>query len=321
MSDWVDTVEREHDNLRSALDHATGAGDATLGLRIGAALWPFWDVRGLYREGERRLQALLERAPEPSVERGRALSAQGWMVALLGDFERAMTLMEEGLPLVRELGTDHLLAWSLAEQGNVAFSLGRADDTQALFAESLDLSRGLGDHFLTGLGLFGLAYAAFLRGDLDEMTAQLEASLAMTRLVYQPWGVAWAQFSRGIVAIMLGDTAGAVAPMTESLELRWSIRDARGLAESTQLLATLASAHGQIEWSALLHGAAELQREANGLVILPFLQPLHDESVERLRDAVGDERLAEMWRLGRQMPLEKLVPEALARADRISSPT
>ena len=314
MPTWLGALEQEYDNLRSALDHAAGAGDPVLGLRIAASLWPYWDVRGNYREGEQRLRTLIERAPDaPPVERGRALSAQGWLVALLGDFEAAMALMEEGLPLVRTHGSAHQLAWSLAEEGNVAFSLGQAEHTERLFTESLELARRLDDTFLTGLGLFGLAYASFLNGDLDAMTAKLNESLELTRLMYQPWGIAWGQFSLGLVSIMQGETRAAVPRITESLHLRWSIRDARGLAESIQLLATLASAHGEVDWSALLHGAAERQREANGLTILPFLRPLHDESVERLLAALGSDQLDERWRLGRAMPIEKLVPEALAR--------
>ena len=316
MPAWLRQIEREQDNLRTALDHATGAGDPILGLRLGASLWPFWDVRGQYREGERRLRELLERAPdEPSLERGRALNARGWLVALQGDFESALVLMDDGLPMVRASGNLHRLAWSLAELGNIAFSLGDAESTERLFAETLELAGQLDDTFLIGFGHFGLAYAAFLRGDLDGMSARLAQSLELTRLVIQPWGIAWAQFSVGIVAIMQGDTHGAVAPVTESLTLRWSILDARGLAESVQVLATLASAHGEAEWSALLHGAAELQRDANGLTILPFLRPLHDESVARLRTQLDEGELERCWGLGRTMPLEKLVVEAAARAE------
>lgn len=314
MERWLGSTERERDNLRTALDHAAGAGDPSAGLRLGSSLWPYWDVRGQFREGERRLRDLLERVPgADTVERGRALHAQGWLTALMGDFERARALMEQGLPLVRRHGTASQIAWSLAEQGNVVFSLGLADETELLFGESLALARELGDTFLEGLGLFGLAYGAFLRGDLDAMSDLLHQSLGLTRDMYQPWGIAWAQFSLGVLSILRGDDAGAVAPITESLQLRWAIRDARGLAESVQLLATLASATGDPEWSVLLHGSAELQRDANGLTILPFLRPLHDESVARLRAVFDDDELEDRWRLGRAMPLEKLVPEALAR--------
>ena len=53
-------------------------------------------------------------------------------------------------------------------------------------------------------------------------------------------------------------------------------------------------------------------REANGLTLLPFLQPLHDESVERILAAIGPAERDEQWRLGRITPVEKIVAEALA---------
>ena len=314
MPDWLALLDEEHANLRTAMDHAAGAGDPLLGCRIAAAMWPYWDVGGQYREGERRLGDLLALTTDDrSAVRGRALSALGWVVALQGDFERARDLMEEGLELVRAHGTDLQLGWTVAELGNVVFSLGIPDRTEELFSECLQIATDLGEIFLRGLAHFGLAYGKFLEGDLAAMRIELQRSLDLTRLMLQPWGVAWAQFSVGIVSIMEGDTRAAVAPITESLELRWSIRDARGLGESIQLLANLASAHDDPEWSALLHGAAELQREATGLAILPFLQPLHDESVERLRAAMDPDELERAWQLGRSLPLEKLVSEALGR--------
>jgi predicted ATPase len=312
MPAWLDVLELEHDNVRAALDHAV-TGAVERGLRIAASLWPFWDVRGHYREGERRLRALLAVAPSTaSVEYGRALSALGWLVALLGDFEQAMTLMSDGLPVVRAAGSTHQLAWSLLEQGNVAFSLGRADDADRLFTEALALGRELDETFVIGFALFGLAYVGFLRGDMDAMSSRLHESLELTRVLTQPWGIAWAQFSLGVVSVMRGDTRGAVTQITESLQQRWSIGDTRGMAESLQVLATLASGHGQPRWSAYLHGAAEVQREANGLTILPFLRPMHDESVARLRAALDSTTLDQLWQLGRSTPLEKTVLEALA---------
>lgn len=314
MPRWLELLDREHDNLRVALDHAAGAGDPVRGLRTAHHLWLLWDIRGHYREGQRRLRELLDAAPdEPSLARGRALDALGWLTALLGDFESAYATMQAGLAMVRE-GDDPLqLAWSVGEQGNVAFSLGLADDARRLFEECLELAGQLDQTFLRGWALFGLAYVAFLDGDVEGMERMLHDALELSRVVYQPWGIAWAQFSLGVVSIVKGDPQGAVPPITESLELRWGLRDARGLTESLGVLAALASTLGDLEWSARLHGANELLREANGLTALPFLQPLEDESVAGLREALGQEELDRLWLAGRLTPLDKLVAEALAR--------
>ena len=216
--------------------------------------------------------------------------------------------------MVRATGSVHEIAWSLGEQGNVAFSLGLAPEAHALFDESLALARELDDTFLTGWNLFGLAFAAFLDGDLATMEANLHEALDLTRDLYQPWGIAWAQFSLGVVSIMNGDDEAAAERVTESLELRWSIHDARGTADSLGLLAYLASRHGELAWAA---GSTEQTRSCarpHGLTLLPFLQPLHAESVDRIREVLGEESLAERWRAGRETPLEKTVAEVLGAA-------
>jgi hypothetical protein len=175
------------------------------------------------------------------------------------------------------------------------------------------MARELGDDFLIVLGDFGLAYVAFLGGDVPEMVRLMTDARDGFRRIGQPWGLAWAQLSLGLASVVTGDTRAAVAPITESLELRWAMHDHRGLAECLELLASLASAHEDVEWSALVHGAAELQREANGLPILPFLEPLHAQSVESLVLAMGQERFDEIRGLGRSTPMAKIVNEAVER--------
>jgi predicted ATPase len=57
---WLERLEAEHDNLRSALAwSSTAGGDAARGLRLAGAFWWFWYVRGYFGEGRRWLSALL----------------------------------------------------------------------------------------------------------------------------------------------------------------------------------------------------------------------------------------------------------------------
>jgi tetratricopeptide (TPR) repeat protein len=328
MRAWLNLLDREHDNLRLALDHAANAGDAMLGLQTAHCLWPLWDIRGHYREGHRRLTELLDLADDsPSLARGRSLDALGWLKGLMGDFDESEPLMRAGLAMVRDTGAPIDIAWSLAEQGNVAFSLGQAEDARALFSESLELSRQLEHTLLVGWNLFGLAYVAFLDGDLEKMGSMLQDALDLSREVYQPWAIAWAQFSLGIVSLMNGELAAATDQVAESLELRWSIRDARGTTESLGVLAALVSARGaaagddaQLALSARWHGANELQREANGLAVFPFLQPVQEESVAQIVAALGQATVDELWQEGRATPLSKIVAEALGWGRQLAPP-
>jgi predicted ATPase len=43
---WMDRLEAEHDNFRAAISRSLEAGDAESALRMGGALWRFWNVRG-----------------------------------------------------------------------------------------------------------------------------------------------------------------------------------------------------------------------------------------------------------------------------------
>ena len=68
------TLDVEHDNLRVALRWALRHEPATA-LRLAVALWRYWLARGLFAEGRRWLEAVLDAVPEPSPLRVRALLA------------------------------------------------------------------------------------------------------------------------------------------------------------------------------------------------------------------------------------------------------
>ena len=67
---WMDGLEAEHDNFRAALSRSLEAGDSGSALRIGGALWRFWNVRGHFSEGRHWLGTGLSGG-------GAALSASG----------------------------------------------------------------------------------------------------------------------------------------------------------------------------------------------------------------------------------------------------
>ena len=51
QAEWLERLEAEHDNMRVALSWSFEAGDSESALRIGGALWRFWNVRGHFSEG------------------------------------------------------------------------------------------------------------------------------------------------------------------------------------------------------------------------------------------------------------------------------
>jgi non-specific serine/threonine protein kinase len=59
QTQWGERFEVEHANVRAALVWLEGSGDTAAALRLTAALWPFWFLRGHYTEGRGWLERAL----------------------------------------------------------------------------------------------------------------------------------------------------------------------------------------------------------------------------------------------------------------------
>ena len=57
---WLSRCDVEEDNFRAALDWLVESGDTELALRLGLALFWFWERREHLVEGRQRLLAILE---------------------------------------------------------------------------------------------------------------------------------------------------------------------------------------------------------------------------------------------------------------------
>ena len=55
---WLDRLERDHDNMRAALDWAVAKPDPPLGVRLASSLWRFWQQRGYLNEARARFEQL-----------------------------------------------------------------------------------------------------------------------------------------------------------------------------------------------------------------------------------------------------------------------
>ena len=113
--EWLDRLEIEHDNLRAALEYLTESGNAEWGLRLGAALFRFWETRDYLSEGRDRLQKILNLAgaAPPTKARARVAFAAGVLAGGQGDYASSKALLEESLAISRRLEDQHGIAVSL----------------------------------------------------------------------------------------------------------------------------------------------------------------------------------------------------------------
>ena len=96
--EWRELLALEHDNLRAGLEWLIETEDAEWGLRLGAALFRFWEAREYLAEGRDSLGKLLKipGAAAPTKCRERVLFAAGALAAEQGDFILRRDALIEG---------------------------------------------------------------------------------------------------------------------------------------------------------------------------------------------------------------------------------
>ena len=311
---WWDRLGQEYDNMRAALRWSIDSGEAEVALRLAAALWAFWFVRGHGSEGQRWLEEALSRGGGASAAaRAPALCAAGnleWWA--LGDGERARELCMESIALYRELGDKQDLAFTLGNLGMQVQSQGDHELATTLVTEGLALYRELEDKWGIGMSLNLLAIAAQLRGDHEQAAALRDEGLPILREVGDKEGLAMMLARSGQLAQLQGDHEQATALCAEGLALFRDIGDKRDLPSCLETLAAVASSQGQPERAARLLGAAETVREAGGFALPPAHRAEHDRSVAAVRARLGEEAFASAWAAGRAMTLEEAVDYALS---------
>ena len=137
---WQALLAAEEQNVRAALAHLVGRGDAEAGLRLWCGTWRFWSNRGQWGEARAWLDRLL--ALGGSVElRAQCLFAGGLVTLWQRDESAASAYLRACLALSQSPDLWRWRAAALTQLGNLAR---RADDPQAAVAyhrEALTLRR------------------------------------------------------------------------------------------------------------------------------------------------------------------------------------
>ena len=252
---WLDQLEREHDNLRAALEGSKTEEGRVAGLRLVAALWRFWQVRGHLSEGRRWMEGALEMSGDaPRTLRAKALNGAGILALDQGDYAAARALVEESLAVGRDLGDKRSIVLSIHNLGAVAREQGDYAAARSLLEESLAVGRDLGDKRNIALSLNSLGSVAREHADYAAARALFEESLAIKRELGDKRSMAITLNNLANVACEQGDYALARALHEESLAIKRELGDRVGIAISLHNLGNVAAAEGNHAQARSLHG-------------------------------------------------------------------
>jgi predicted ATPase len=245
-TEWLERFSFEHDNFRAGLGWLTENGDAEWGLRLGAALFRFWEAREHLSEGRDCLGKLLRlaSAAAPTKGRERALFAAGVLAVEQGDYASADALIRESLEIARQFHDQQGAAVSLNALAVIARGRGDVAAARSLLEESMVLWRELGDQKAVARSLSNLANIAKLQGDNARARSLYAECLSLFRELGDRTGVAWSTNYQGDVARDQGDSAAARKLYEQGLVIFRELDDRWGIAGTLADLGSLAREQG-----------------------------------------------------------------------------
>jgi tetratricopeptide (TPR) repeat protein len=303
---WIARVEAEQANLRAALQEALEHGAVEVALRLAAALWRFWMMRGPLGEGRQWLEwALARDTPVAPRVRAKALAAVGILSAHQGDAQHGHAYLEASRDLFRELGASPDSAYVLIVQGWILMIQGDEEGARLRDEEGLAQAQRLG--FAQGVALARMALgmqAWHQDRDGPRARALLEDSLVLHRGLQDRWGIGAALLNLGVVLREQGEVGGAATVFEEHLRLAQEQEEPRDIATALLNLGWLALEAGDDartarcfgEALALFHDQGDTVGSAAALEGLAGLALAQGQalraaqlygSVEALRDVIG----------------------------------
>jgi predicted ATPase len=216
---WLDRFGSELDNFRTALAWSLGDGDPALGLRLGAALSRFWEVRGHWSEGLGWLEDALAGAPNAEDGlRGRALVAASFLAFYRGQLESARSMATQGLAAAVRAHDKVTEARGLRFEAVIEQRIGDLAAAIDSAKKAVELSRSDGE-------AADLAFALQVLGrllvddDRDEARARYEEGLEVARKAKDAVSQIYLLYALGRLHVRTGDNEQARELYSEALHL------------------------------------------------------------------------------------------------------
>ncbi len=260
---WLERLEEEHNNLRSALKwfvQQAEKGDevsADSGVRMAGALWRFWDTHGYINEGRGWLQKMIELSDKPTTARVDALNGAAYLARRQSDVAEALQLYEQGLPIAREIDYKAGRAEALGGLGYMIEYQGADDElAKSYYADSLALWREAGDKRGIATALGPHAERAASANDFEQANLLFEESLSLFREVQDKREIAGALWNLGQIAVVMGRYEQALQMYSESRAIYEELKDLHGVATQLRSLAEVEANRGNTSKARVLYEGA-----------------------------------------------------------------
>ncbi len=247
---WLERLEREYDNLRTAMQWLLEQGESgssrAMALRLCRSLEQFWEMRGPVHEGRDFLERALAESEGVEVSvRAKALQSAVDLALIQDDIDRAEPLCVESLQLFRELGDMVGVAFTLSQLGFVARMRNDLHTACSLGEEAVELSRSIGSTESLAHTLHFLAFILLQRGEYSRAQTLFEERLMLSRKTGNKQAISSSLFQLAQVLFEArGDSERVHSLLEESLALSKELNYKDGLGACSYLAGKVALSQG-----------------------------------------------------------------------------
>ena len=247
---WIARLDEETANLQAAFEWSQAAPEdaerSEAGLRLGAALWPYWAVRSSAAEARARIEAILALAvaARPSSARGRALHGASVLARELSDYAAAERLLGESLSIARQLDEPRQIAEILHSLGWLSVLRGDTAGARGLLEESLKLFQRVGDAPSKARVMTRLGYVCFMEADFARAMLLAAEGATISRVIGDERVLADALVYLGLAEQYAGDLSSARRRFEECLPIARRFGDRHLIAMTLNMLGQLAVQQG-----------------------------------------------------------------------------
>jgi len=313
--EWIDRLEREHDNLRAALDRFGAAGEDELALQLAGALWKFWYQRGYVREGGRRLEDAVGSDARPTAARARALNGATAMALAAGDVATARLRAEEALALHRTLADAWGISISVLLLGNVNAEERNFALAQELYDQSVEAFRELGDEHFTLLATRLLAWMSYELGDRGRARVLHEDVVRRARALGNQRMQATSLGALAEYAINEGRVQDALPMLKESTHIYSDLGERREIRVNLCRFARALAVEERAATAVRVFASSEALREEIGAGEESRVADLNDGTLAIVRTRLDETAFAAALEQGRSLTPDEGVALALAELE------
>jgi predicted ATPase/class 3 adenylate cyclase len=308
---WLDRLEAEHENLRAALDRLELWGETQGALQLAGAMWPFWQIRGHFKEARRRLERVLASDDRPTTTRARALAGMAMLTDDAGDLAAARLRADEAFRIYDELGD----RWGAAHSRQVLGALAATERDWArardMWEESRQGFRELGDdHYVLTLTR-SVAWAHEELGDAERYRALTEENLRQARELGNERVQARALGALAMVAVDEGRLDDALEMMKVSYRIDRDLGFTVFIAVDLVRFAAILAREGRAAAAAQLVSRSDRLHEKIDTTRESWAAKERDETVAHIRTQLDDASFAEAWEQGGRLTVDEAIALAL----------